>query len=88
LVFEFAILTAARGGEARGATWNEVDLNAAMWTVPAERMKASKAHTVPLSNAALGVERDVAEAALAHSVGSSVGDGVALGGLTRASCGP
>ena len=129
LAFEFAILTAARGGEARGAVWDEVDLDAATWTVPAKRMKAKAEHVVPLSNAAVavleaaaaefgkegvifpsmqrkvmcdaalsnlakaigiaavphgfrssfrnwcaenGVERDVAEAALAHSVGGSV----------------
>jgi integrase len=46
---EFAILTAARSGEARGATWDEIDLEAKVWTIPAERMKASKEHRVPLS---------------------------------------
>ena len=37
---EFAILTAARSGEVRGARWREVDFDAKAWTVPAERMKA------------------------------------------------
>lgn len=46
---EFAILTAARTGEALGATWGEVDLSAALWTVPAARMKAGKEHRIPLS---------------------------------------
>jgi len=46
---EFAILTAARTGEALGATWGEVDLSAALWTVPAARMKAGREHRVPLS---------------------------------------
>lgn len=46
---EFAILTAARSGEARGATWKEIDLEAKLWTIPAERMKAGKQHRVPLS---------------------------------------
>jgi integrase len=46
---EFAILTAARSNEVRGATWAEFDLNARTWTVPAERMKAKKEHRVPLS---------------------------------------
>jgi integrase len=55
LALEALILTAARSGEIRGARWNEVDLEAATWTVPAERMKAGKAHNVPLSAAALNV---------------------------------
>lgn len=50
---EFAILTAARSGEVRGATWDEIDLQAGIWTVPASRMKAGKEHRVPLSGAAL-----------------------------------
>jgi integrase len=50
---EFAILTAARSGEVRGATWAEVDLEAKVWTVPGDRMKAGKEHRVPLSPAAV-----------------------------------
>lgn len=49
----FAILTAARSGEVRGATWGELDLPAKRWTIPAERMKAGRAHVVPLSDAAI-----------------------------------
>jgi integrase len=49
----FAILTASRSGEVRGATWSEIDLRAGIWIVPANRMKAGKEHRVPLSNAAL-----------------------------------
>jgi integrase len=49
---EFAILTAARSGEARGARWCEINLEAATWHVPAGRMKAGKEHRVPLSVAA------------------------------------
>jgi integrase len=55
LALEASILTAARSGEIRGARWSEVDLEAAIWTVPAERMKAGKVHTVPLSPAAVAV---------------------------------
>jgi integrase len=55
LALEFTILTAARSGEVRGARWNEIDLDAATWTVPGERMKAGKEHRVPLSGAALAV---------------------------------
>ena len=52
---EFAILCAARSGEVRGATWSEIDLEAAVWTVPAKRMKAGREHRVPLSGAAIAV---------------------------------
>ncbi|HGM7334034.1 TPA: tyrosine-type recombinase/integrase [Stenotrophomonas maltophilia] len=52
---EFLILTAARSGEVRGATWQEIDLNGAVWKVPAERMKASKEHRVPLSARAIAL---------------------------------
>ena len=50
---EFAILTAARSGEVRGATWGEIDMDAAVWTIPAQRMKAEREHRVPLSAAAV-----------------------------------
>ena len=46
---EFAILTAARSSEALGAKWDEVDLEAKVWTIPADRMKAAREHRVPLS---------------------------------------
>lgn len=52
---EFVVLTAARSGEVRGATWQEVDREAGVWTVPASRMKAGKEHRVPLSPAALAL---------------------------------
>ena len=52
---EFAILTAARSGEVRGAIWSEIDLQAATWTVPAARMKAGKEHRVPLPTAAVAL---------------------------------
>lgn len=54
---EFLILTAARSGEVRLATWDEIDLAARLWTVPAERMKAGKVHHVPLSEAAADLLR-------------------------------
>lgn len=50
---EFAILTAARSGEVRGAIWDEIDLKARLWTIPGDRMKAGKIHRVPLSDAAV-----------------------------------
>ena len=55
LAFEFAVLTAARAGEVRGATWTEIDLDAATWTVPASRMKAGREHRVPLPPRAVEV---------------------------------
>ncbi len=51
----FTILTAARSGEARGATWDEIDLDAKVWTIPAQRMKASRPHRVPLSDATMDI---------------------------------
>jgi integrase len=50
---EFAILTACRSGEVRGAQWAEFDTTGKVWTIPAERMKAKREHQVPLSDAAL-----------------------------------
>lgn len=52
---EFAILTAARSGEVRGAIWSEIDLDAKTWTIPAKRMKAKKKHSVPLSKDAVAL---------------------------------
>jgi integrase len=52
---EFTILTAARTGESVGAKWSEFDLDAALWTVPAERMKAGEPHTVHLSERARAI---------------------------------
>lgn len=54
---EFAILNAARSGEVRGAKWAEIDENAAVWTIPADRMKADKEHRIPLSDSALEMLR-------------------------------
>jgi len=50
---EFAILTAARSGEVRGAAWGEIDLRNGLWVIPATRMKAGKDHRVPLSSDAV-----------------------------------
>ena len=54
---EFCILTAARAGEVYGATWEEIDFDAALWTLPAERMKAGREHRVPLPQRALEIVR-------------------------------
>ena len=55
LALRFAILTAVRSGEARGATWAEIDLDRREWRIPGERMKQQSEHRVPLSQAALDV---------------------------------
>jgi integrase len=52
---EFAILTAARSGEVRGATWAEIDLKTAVWTVPGNRMKMGREHRAPLSTTAVAL---------------------------------
>jgi integrase len=55
VMLEFLILTAARSGEVRAMTWDEVDLTEAVWKVPAERMKAKTSHRVPLSARAVEI---------------------------------
>ena len=55
LALEFTILTAARSGEVLGARWEEFDLEQAIWTIPANRMKAGREHRVPLSKRALKI---------------------------------
>ena len=61
LAFEFLVLTAARSGEVRNVRWEQVDRDGAVWTVPTERMKAGRAHRVPLSLRALEVLDGAAE---------------------------
>jgi integrase len=65
---EFLILTAARTGEVFGATWNEIDLEKALWTIPAHRMKAGKEHRVPLSERALAIVCELNEAPVSDYV--------------------
>src|SRR6185312_2623537 len=55
MALRLLILSATRSGEIRGATWGEIDLERAVWTIPAERMKTRKAHRVPLSPQTLAV---------------------------------
>ena len=57
LCFRFLVLTAARSGEARGATWDEIDLQDRVWRIPSGRMKAGVEHRVPLSDQALDTLR-------------------------------
>jgi integrase len=55
LAFEFLVLTAARTNEVLGATWDEIDLERALWTIPANRMKGGREHRVPLTLRALEI---------------------------------
>ncbi len=60
LALEFLTLTATRSGETRLATWNEIDLDARTWTIPAGRMKQKREHRVPLSDRAVAILREAA----------------------------
>jgi len=55
LAIQFTILTAARSGEVRGATWNKIDFEKGLWSIPAERIKMQLPHTIPLSTTALSI---------------------------------
>ena len=55
LALELTILTASRSGEVLGSRWNEIDREAAVWTIPAERMKSGREHRVPLTGRALEI---------------------------------
>lgn len=56
---EFLILTACRSGEARGATWDEVDFENKLWSIPRERMKSNQPHQVPLSDQAIALLQEI-----------------------------
>jgi integrase len=75
LALEFLILTATRTAEVIGATWSEIDLDAAVWTIPPERMKARKEHRVPLSKPALAILKRLHK----HRAGEFVFMGARLG---------
>jgi integrase len=61
MALEFCILTATRSGEVLGARWSEIDLDTKVWTVPAGRMKAARAHRIPLSERALAILETLAD---------------------------
>jgi integrase len=65
---EFTILTAARSGEVLGARWSEFDLEAKVWTVPADRMKAGREHRVPLSDRAVAILSELAAVRIGEHV--------------------
>lgn len=72
LALEFLVLTAGRSGEVREADWSEVDLETAVWEIPAGRMKMKKPHRVPLSPKALAV--------LQEASGLGIGSGLVFPG--------
>jgi integrase len=80
LALEFLILTATRTAEVIGARWDEMDLDKRIWTIPAERMKASREHRVPLSEravellSALPREVDNPHMFIGIRAGSSIGN--------------
>ena len=61
MALEFCILTATRSGEVLGARWSEIDIAGKVWTVPAARMKAARAHRVPLSAPAIEILEKLSE---------------------------
>lgn len=60
LAFELLVLTAARSGEVREARWEEIDLAAKVWEIPAARMKMKRLHRVPLSPRAVALLHEAA----------------------------
>jgi integrase len=95
LALEFMILTAARTGEVRGATWCEIDLTAGVWTIPAERMKAGREHRIPLSDRSAEIltciqsNRNQAEFVFpGWKVGTGLSDGALLALMKKINFGP
>ncbi len=72
LALRFAILTAARSGEVRGARWSEIDFLAATWTIPAERMKGGREHRIPLPELALETLREVTLAPVSSDINALI----------------
>ena len=79
---EFCILTAIRSGEVRNAAWSEIELDRALFTIPAERMKAGKEHVVPLSAASLAILTATPEADRAGLVFPGTGAGKPLSDMS------
>lgn len=81
----FIILTAARSGEVRGMVWGEIDLKAAVWTVPPDRMKGKRVHRVPLAAEAVGILAEIrAEDAKGQDLGFPSSKGTILSDMVFA----
>jgi integrase len=88
---EFAIITAARSGEVRGANWAEIDLDRAVWTIPEQRMKAGREHRIPLSDPALCMLRAMprikdCELVFPNTKGTALSDMTLTAVLRRMGC--
>ncbi len=83
---QFAILTAARTGEAIGATWQEIDLEARLWTIPGVRMKAGKEHRVALSGPVLELLRKLETIRQGQHVFPGQQDGKPLSNMALLMC--
>jgi integrase len=79
LALEFVILTAARSGEARGAQWQEIDLDKETWSIPAERMKGGRSHRVPLSPRAIEILKRMRELRRTDTLAALIFEGRKLG---------
>jgi integrase len=80
---EFAILTAARTGEVRGATWDEIDLDNAIWSVPGGRTKGGRLHRVPLAPRVMQILKDQRHLAHQHVFSGAKGDPLNKSALLR-----
>ena len=78
---EFLIVTAARPGEVYGATWNEINLDKAVWTVPGERMKSGTEHRVPLSDRAMDLIEEMRQLRISDFVFPGQGQGRPLSNM-------
>jgi integrase len=80
---KFTILTAARSGEVLGARWDEIDLDAKLWTVPATRMKGAREHRVPLSGHAVAIVKEMAKVRTSDFVFPGLKPGKPLSGMEK-----
>ncbi|MGD9712415.1 MAG: tyrosine-type recombinase/integrase, partial [Thermomicrobiales bacterium] len=80
---EFAILSASRTGEVRGALWQEIDLEKRLWSIPAERMKSAKPHRVPLSDRSLEILKAMQKIRLGDFVFGGARVGSPISNMTK-----
>lgn len=88
LALEFAILTACRSGEVRGAKWEEIDLVGKTWGVPGSRMKSGREHRVPLSDRALAILEILAARKTGDVIFTGIRTGSAIGKTTMSALCP
>jgi integrase len=84
LALEFLVLTAARSGEVLGARWDELDLEANVWTIPAARTKAGREHRVPLSGRTLAILANLEDARIGDFIFAGQKPGKPLSGMAMA----